>query len=374
MKILLFGEYSNVHWTLAEGLRRLGHKVTVVSDGDVWKDYPRDIDLRRRSFGVLDTLRYAADIARVLPKLKGYDVVQLINPIFLDLRASRIWPFYQRLRQQNGLMVMGAFGMDHYWVLTGLDCKTFRYSDFNMGASPRISEENSRYISEWLHGEKGKLNKQVAQDCDGIVAGLYEYERCYAPHFGEKLQYIPFPVQTETGLNPSETIPERMSFFIGIQQTRNEYKGTDVMLRALRRLAKAYPGKISITKAENVPFAEYKTMLDDCDILLDQLYSYTPAMNGLLAMSRGLVLVGGGEEEMYELLGERELRPIVNVLPDEEDVYRKLEQLVLHPEMIPELKKQSVEFVRRHHDYVKVARQYESFYNRLLEARKEGLA
>ena len=98
MKILLFGEYSNVHWTLAEGLRRLGHKVTVVSDGDVWKDYPRDIDLRRRSFGVLDTLRYAADIARVLPKLKGYDVVQLINPIFLDLRASRIWPFYQRLR------------------------------------------------------------------------------------------------------------------------------------------------------------------------------------------------------------------------------------------------------------------------------------
>ena len=77
---------------------------------------------------------------------------------------------------------------------------------------------------------------------------------------------------------------------------------------------------------------------------------------------------------MYELLGERELRPIVNVLPDEEDVYRKLEQLVQHPEMIPVLKKQSVEFVRRHHDYVKVARQYESFYNRLLEARKEGLA
>lgn len=43
MKILLLGEYSNVHWTLAQGLRALGHSVTVVSDGDGWKNYPRDI-------------------------------------------------------------------------------------------------------------------------------------------------------------------------------------------------------------------------------------------------------------------------------------------------------------------------------------------
>ena len=45
MKILLVGEYSNVHWTLAEGLRALGHDVTVASGGDSWKGYPRDIDL-----------------------------------------------------------------------------------------------------------------------------------------------------------------------------------------------------------------------------------------------------------------------------------------------------------------------------------------
>ena len=47
MKILLLGEYSNVHNTLAMGLRALGHQVTVVSNGDFWKDYPRDIDVSR---------------------------------------------------------------------------------------------------------------------------------------------------------------------------------------------------------------------------------------------------------------------------------------------------------------------------------------
>ena len=44
MRILLLGEYSNVHATLAVGLRRLGHEVVVASNGDFWKDYPRDKD------------------------------------------------------------------------------------------------------------------------------------------------------------------------------------------------------------------------------------------------------------------------------------------------------------------------------------------
>ena len=43
MKILLIGEYSNVHATLATGLRALGHQVTVISNGDFWKNYPREM-------------------------------------------------------------------------------------------------------------------------------------------------------------------------------------------------------------------------------------------------------------------------------------------------------------------------------------------
>lgn len=73
-------------------------------------------------------------------------------------------------------------------------------------------------------------------------------------------------------------------------------------------------------------------------------------------------MVGGGEPENYEILGEAELRPIVNVLPNEQDVYEKLADLVRQPERIPELSRQSVEYVRKHHDYVKVAQQYVDFW------------
>ena len=119
-----------------------------------------------------------------------------------------------------------------------------------------------------------------------------------------------------------------------------------------------------------MPFVEYQHLMDESDAILDQLYAYTPAMNALLAMSKGIICVGGGEPENYEILGETELRPIVNVGPTYESVFHELEQLVLHPERIPELQRQSVEYIRRHHDHLKVARQYENFYEKLLNTTK----
>lgn len=66
MRILLCGEYSNVHATLAKGLRALGHKVTLASNGDFWKNYPRDIDFAR-SQGRLGGMALLAKVYAHLP-------------------------------------------------------------------------------------------------------------------------------------------------------------------------------------------------------------------------------------------------------------------------------------------------------------------
>ncbi len=369
MRILLLGEYSNVHWTLAEGLRALGHDVTVVSDGDGWKDYPRDINLKRGPLNSkLSTLNYLSRLACVFPRLRGYDIVQIINPVFLDLRAERIWPFYQYLRRHNGRVFMGAFGIDHYWVKVGMDCKTFRYSDFNIGSQLRDYPFMHTMIEDWLTGPKGELNQRIADDCDGIITGLYEYEMCYRPFFPDKTRFIPFPIKRTT---PAPNIPSMadeykggaLRFFIGIQRSRSSYKGTDIMLCALERLKEKYGNRMEIIQAENVPFEDYQHMMNSSHVLLDQLYSYTPGMNALLAMSKGIVVVGGGEEEQYQLLDEHELRPIINVQPTEQDVYDQIEQRLLSGrENIHQLQQDSIEYVHRHHDYIKVAQQYEDFF------------
>ena len=169
MKILLVGEYSNVHATLAEGLRELGHEVTVISNGDFWKDYPRDIDVARTP-GKLGGLMLMAKLYALLPKLRGYDVVQLINPMFFELKAERLFWLYRYLRKHNKRMFLGAFGMDYYWVHACTFEKPLRYSDFNIDDKVRTDAEATHYQSDWLGTTKEKLNKMIAQECEGIIS------------------------------------------------------------------------------------------------------------------------------------------------------------------------------------------------------------
>lgn len=379
MKILLMGEYSNVHATLAEGLRKLGHHVTVLSNGDFWKNYPRDIDLVRKP-GKLGGIMYMMKLYTNVHKLRGYDIVQLINPMFLELKAERIFPIYQYLRKHNKKIILGGFGMDYYWVSVCCKDKPLRYSDFNIGNELRANADALKERKDWLGTEKGRLNQMIAEDCDGIITGLYEYWACYQPVFPQKTTFIPFPIKPKlitSGNGNSYTnaenhqvipldIPKKVKLFIGINKNRSEYKGTDIMLKAAQTIAKKYPDKAELRIAESIPFAEYVKMMNGSDAILDQLYSYTPSMNPLEAMARGIICIGGGEPENYEIIHEDKLRPIINVLPNYESVYQELEHLVLHPELVPLLKQQSIEYISKHHDYIKVAKRYEAFYQKLL--------
>lgn len=368
MKILLLGEYSNVHATLADGLRGLGHEVTVASNGDFWKDYPRDIDLARHE-GRMGGVALMARLACLLPRLRGYDIVQLINPMCVELKAARIMPLYRYLCRHNRRVVLGAFGMDYYWVHECCTRMPLRYSDFNLGRTLRTNADALIERRDWLGTDKERLNRLVAANCDAVVAGLYEYWACYQPLFPGKTHFIPLPIRpkalpAEALCGPAAGQPVRV--FIGINRTRSEYKGTDIMLRAAQAVRDRWPGRMELLVAESVPFAQYVQMMEGSDAIMDQLYSYTPSMNPLEAMSRGIICIGGGEPENYDILGERVLRPILNVEPNYESVCQVLESLVLHPERIAHLKRESVDYVVRHHDYMRVAARYEMLYRNLL--------
>lgn len=365
MKILLLGEYSNVHAGLAEGLRKLGHEVTVASNGDFWKNYPRDIDLCRKP-GRLGGLKLMARVYTLLPRFRGYDIVQIINPIFVELKAERIFPILRYLLRHNKKVVLCGMGMDAYWVRTCTEKMPLRYSDFNMGDTLRDNKEALFERADWIGTAKEALNQYAAEKCAGIVTGLYEYWACYHPCFPMKTTFIPLPIRLEEPPIISDDITMPIHGFIGISKSRHAYKGTDIMLRAAEDVARKYPERLKLRVANGVPFREYQELMNGSDFILDQLYSYTPAMNALLAMGKGIICIGGGEPENYEIIHEGQLRPIINVQPTYQSVYEEIENLVLHPERIPTLKRESVAYVRKHHDYIHVARLYEEFYIRLL--------
>ena len=114
MKILLIGEYSNLHWTLSEALHQLGHEVTVVSDGCGWMDNRRDIDLSLKDSTLKSRLAYRARLLEILSRLRGYDIVQVISPVFLRMGLSEVRRVFKYLKRKNGSIFLGAFGTDYY--------------------------------------------------------------------------------------------------------------------------------------------------------------------------------------------------------------------------------------------------------------------
>ena len=323
MRILFAGDASNLHNALAHELRKLGHDATVASDGSRWMDTHRDIDLSRRP-GFLGTLRYLLDIKRALPLMTGYDIVEIASPIFLRLKPHRVAKVFDYLRANNRHVVLSALATDRVYYDACHDGHTFRYSDYKLGDEPSPYVGSSEYILQ--HQDNWKLpimhdyQSYVLDHIDGVVACLWEYYAAYKQHSsGVPLAYAGIPIDTAAlTLRPLDEAPERVRFFIGIQRDRNVIKGTDLLLAALKRIHERYPHLCEMEVVENVPYAEYTQRMRSSHVILDQLYSYTPATNALLAMAQGLVAVSGAEPEYYELIGEKANKPIFNVDPTTE--------------------------------------------------------
>ena len=371
MKILLLGEYSNVYNSLATGLRLLGHEVLVVNDGDSWKHFDNDISLSRDK----GRWRMMLKLLKLLPRLRGFDVVQLINPIFMPLKAERHFWIYKYLKKHNKKVVLGVMGDDYYYCHINHTLKPMRYSDYNIGA-----KEHTTDIAQWTYHDKVETKKKdlcrmIAADCDAIVAGAYEYWLPYTlttdkdkkgRPLREKLHYIAFPICIPENKKETEPVTLPYKVFLGISHNRSEFKGTDIMLRVARQLEKEHPDRMRLDVVEGLPYDEYQKHIRNKDILLDQIYSYGPGMNALQSMAQGMIAVSGAEPEHYKLQGENDCQPIINVEPSYEDIYEKLKRLInLSPEEIEKIKKDSRKYVERNHDCLKVAKQYVEFYSSL---------
>lgn len=370
MKVLFLGDASNMHACLARELTRMGHYAVVASDGSRWMNTPRDIDLSRPS-GLTGAVSYVARLLRALPAMRGFDVVELVNPIFLKLKPWRNKPVFDYLKQHNGKVVLSALGTDYEYFKACHDGHTFRYSDYMVGSHPSPFTESVEYINtqqdNWKEPFMKSWSDYVLSRIDGAVACLWEYYVVYQPILGGRLAYAGIPISTRQ-IKPHclTEVPERVRFFIGIQRDRNVLKGTDLLLAALKRVHERHPNECEMEVVENVPYADYVQRLSHSHVLLDQAYSYTPATNALLGMAQGLVAVSGAEPEYYELIGERDLRPIINVLPDVAHIERQLEWIVRNKDRLPSLSRQSRDFVVKHNDAQKVARKYLDFWQALM--------
>lgn len=371
MKILFAGDASNMHNCLAQELRRMGHEATVASDGSRWMDTHRDINLKRGP-GLLGALRYLFDIKRALPLMTGYDIVQIASPIFLRLKPHRVAKVFDYLKAHNRHVVLSALATDVVYYDACHDGHTFRYNDYMLGDEPSPYVNSAEYVAQqqdnWRQPFMRQHSDHILGAIDGVVACLYEYYAAYKPKFGDRVAYAGLPIDTESlTFRPLDKAPEKIRLFIGIQRDRHVVKGTDRLLAAMKRVHDRYPGITELEVVENLPYAEYTRRMRDSHVILDQLYSYTPATNALIAMAQGLVAVSGAEPEYYDFIGETVNKPIVNVSPlVEGDIDAKLSWLVEHRDQLPQMARASRAFVEKHNAAAVVAQRYLDFWNGLM--------
>lgn len=367
MRILLIGEFSNVHATLAESFRKAGHEVLLVSDGDDWKGYKRDISIRRRYKGKSGALHLLMQWALQLPKLRGFDIVHFINPKFTDMHPTVDKRLFDWLSRHNKHVSLGLYG-DDYVVMSQLDRGILDYSELQVFGKRINMEEQKQRIHAWTTACR-PLCEYIVSHAEILIPCLYEYYYLYRSLHQEaidgKLHYIGLPINP-SDCNPKE-IGAKVRILIGIQKKRCNTKGTDKMLPLFERLAEQYPDKIELIKVENVPFYEYRKLMSTCDVLVDQLYSYTPAMNALEAMSHGILVVSGGEEDYYRFIGEEKLRPIINLRPlQDAENYKILEQTLLDSALLRQKKEESIAFIEKYHLADNIAKEYISLWQKIL--------
>lgn len=374
MKVLLIGDASGYHATLARALSAMGHNVTVASSGNYWMNTSRDIDIARRPGKLGGALLWAKLHTTLASKIKGYDVVSLAGCDFVDLHPDRILSLFRRLKRNNGSVFLNDLSTDTPFVrMCCSDRPLLPYSEWRNpdGSLPLFAKRSQAIKNAWL-GVLDPLCREIYATVDGVTTALLEYhlsaQQVVEP---EKLRYVGIPV--EIGNIAKAQIDfhaSQLRIFMGMPRARSLEKGVDRFQVLMDELLQCEPQRFSFHHVENVPLEEYRQLIKSSHIVLDQVYSLTPATNALQAMARGQVVVSGGEQSYYDFIGEHKLRPIINVMPGrEQDCLNQLIELEHNRDKLVALSKQGVEFVKKHNDVKIVAAKILEFWEERMGAR-----
>lgn len=365
MKILFFGDYSNLHACLARELRDRGHEVCVISDGGLYMETDRDIALQRAP-GAVGSFKYLLKVSELVPRLKNYDVVQLINPHFLSLRPGKIKYFFDILRRNNRSVFLTLAGDDYYFVKACMNSGMFRFSEFRVGEEKTEFEETSHRGEEWLRPVVELLDSHIYSNIDGAMSVLPEYDMAARPILGDKVAFTNIPIDLSNLQWRLPDVDGKIKIFIGMRRGMELQKGTARLLDISLRLQRELPEKCEVEVARNLPLNEYLSRMGGSNIVLDQLYSYSPGTNGFQAMALGPVAGTGAQPEFYEYIGETGSNPIFTLSPFE-DIYVGLRELILNPDRMQMMSRKARGIVEKNNDVSVVADRFERHWNRILK-------
>ncbi len=379
MRILLVGEYSRLHNSLKEGLKALGHEVTLVGSGDAFKNYPVDIKLERgyekgwskklkvgiyRLLGIdISAISLQRKFNALKPTLQGYDIVQLINESSFKTNPSLELKIVHFLKKHNKKLFLLSCGTDYRSVLYA-QTGSLSYSILTPYNEGKGKKSNYDYALKYLTAPYKKLHEQLYKLVDGIITSDLDY---HIPYKGDQkyLGLIPNPVNTDSIQREVLSFENETVIFQGINSRNYFPKGQDIFTEALQIVQERSPEKVKIISTSDLPYQKYMEAYKECHILLDQVYSLDQGYNALESMARGkIVFTGAGKEFKNEYNINKTVA--IDATPDAQNIADSILELLENPAKLLEISKNAREFIEEHHNYKKSAQRYLDTWNQSL--------
>jgi glycosyltransferase involved in cell wall biosynthesis len=373
MKILLLGEYSRLHNSLKEGLVSQGYEVITVATGDHFKKYDVDYSVQSAFFSKFWFIRKATNLVYkttkidlekieraiqfyfLLPKLKGFHHVQLINSDAIETYPFLARFLYKKLFQNiesRSLLVCG----DETPIIDYLFKKEMKYSILTPYFEDNSLEKQFYFPLKYRTKSYRKTFDWLHDNCKTLIASDLDYKipldaMNYKPYF------IPNPINTDKISFKELKTDTRIVIFLGINRGSYIKKGISFFEKALKIIKEKYHSKVEIMVSENLAYNQYIELYNRAHILLDQVYAYDQGYNALEAMAKGKVVFTGAENEFTKHYNLTE-RIAVNALPDVDSLVNELSFLIENPDEIIIIGKRARAFIEKEHHYTKIAEKY----------------
>ena len=350
MNVLIVGEFSGFAKHLKNGFRILGHDVTVVQTGDGWKGLGNSEDIMIRTCNEISFYgvrirglnRIIAPFIRkeLQEQLKKRcpkpDIIIVINYTFLSSNCFQCGVPITLIKEyiKNGSkLIMSICGID--------PANYYRNPEMFKAMGMKRNRENRRHLFLINHY--------------GYYDAIYNYCIDKGYRYSHIRHSIPLPITVEKDYNIVPCEKRRIVIFHGVIRPRS--KGTPFIKKAMERIQKDYPDRVECFCEGGLPYDEYVKLFDRVDILIDQTYGNGWGINAAIGAMKGkCVLTCCGKENETDMGIDK--IPFVQIKPDDEQIYNVLKDLILHPQIIDNIKRRSREFVEKYCECSIVANRY----------------
>lgn len=361
MNILIIGEFSAFAKHLKNGFKQLGHNVCIVKDGDGFKKIEPDFDdilyknenLQLFGMSIPHTNALLASLKRWIIEIKikkrfnkeNIDLIIVINYRFLSsgcFSNGISISYIDKCKKKGAKLIKTACGGDPAFRQTFPDLMKI------WGFDSHKDENDERFHF-------------LITKADCIIPTIFSYYqsmKSYCLNHNLKCNIhlpIQLPITIDENYSIKPCVGRKIHIFHGVIRSRE--KGTPIIQAAMERLQSNYPDKVTCICKGGMPYDEYIRIFDDVDILVDQTYQNGYGVNAVIGAMKGKCVLAPCGKENGELMNIPNI-PFVKIGPDSNEIYDVLESLILNPEKIDEIKRQSRDFIVKYCDCKIVAKKY----------------